>query len=188
MGVLIGIVVLFFYWNVILFSRVLGVAGALSPAIAGWSEVDHLLGIRCFPALEGRIADGREGSQKVRRLKSKVGATAPQRSNFLHSDFRLLDGECAVRMLMVCLTLAFVCTPAAFCADATLPAMPAPGTQPTTITAPPPSEQVKPEPPVPGPLLEVPSPVAPSEPIGPVPHPTPIPDQSGAYIYFSADS
>lgn len=39
MGVLIGIVVLFFYWNVILFSRVLGEAGGLSPTIAGWSEV-----------------------------------------------------------------------------------------------------------------------------------------------------
>jgi len=39
MGVLIGITVLFFYWNVILFSRVLGEAGGLSPAIAGWSEV-----------------------------------------------------------------------------------------------------------------------------------------------------
>ena len=39
MGVLIGIVVLFFYWNVILFSRVLGETGGLPPAIAGWSEV-----------------------------------------------------------------------------------------------------------------------------------------------------
>lgn len=38
-GVLIGIVVLFFYWNVILFSRVLGETGALSPSLAGWSEV-----------------------------------------------------------------------------------------------------------------------------------------------------
>jgi lipopolysaccharide export system permease protein len=39
MGVLIGIVVLFFYWNVILFSRVLGETGGLSPSLAGWSEV-----------------------------------------------------------------------------------------------------------------------------------------------------
>lgn len=39
MGVLIGIVVLFFYWNVILFSRVLGETGGLPPALAGWSEV-----------------------------------------------------------------------------------------------------------------------------------------------------
>ena len=39
MGVLLGIVVLFFYWNVILFSRVLGETGGLSPALAGWSEV-----------------------------------------------------------------------------------------------------------------------------------------------------
>ena len=39
MGVLIGIVVLFFYWNVILFSRVLGETGALSASLAGWSEV-----------------------------------------------------------------------------------------------------------------------------------------------------
>jgi len=39
MGVLIGIVVLFFYWNVILFSRVLGETGGLSPTLAGWSEV-----------------------------------------------------------------------------------------------------------------------------------------------------
>lgn len=39
MGVLIGIVVLFFYWNVILFSRVLGETGGLPPTLAGWSEV-----------------------------------------------------------------------------------------------------------------------------------------------------
>ena len=39
MGVLLGIVVLFFYWNVILFSRVLGETGGLPPALAGWSEV-----------------------------------------------------------------------------------------------------------------------------------------------------
>lgn len=39
MGVLIGIIVLFFYWNVILFSRVLGETGGLSPMLAGWSEV-----------------------------------------------------------------------------------------------------------------------------------------------------
>ena len=39
MGVLIGIVVLFFYWNVILFSRVLGETGGLPPGLAGWSEV-----------------------------------------------------------------------------------------------------------------------------------------------------
>ena len=39
MGVLIGIVVLFFYWNVILFSRVLGKTGGLPPYLAGWSEV-----------------------------------------------------------------------------------------------------------------------------------------------------
>lgn len=39
MGVLVGIVVLFFYWNAILFSRVLGETGGLSPTIAGWSEV-----------------------------------------------------------------------------------------------------------------------------------------------------
>lgn len=38
-GVLIGIGVLFFYWNVILFSRVLGETGGLPPALAGWSEV-----------------------------------------------------------------------------------------------------------------------------------------------------
>ena len=39
MGVLIGIIILFFYWNVILFSRVLGETGGLPPALAGWSEV-----------------------------------------------------------------------------------------------------------------------------------------------------
>ena len=38
-GVLIGIIVLFFYWNVILFSRVLGETGGLPPMLAGWSEV-----------------------------------------------------------------------------------------------------------------------------------------------------
>lgn len=39
MGVLIGIIVLFLYWNVILFSRVLGETGGLPPMLAGWSEV-----------------------------------------------------------------------------------------------------------------------------------------------------
>ncbi len=39
MGVLIGMVVLFIYWNVILFSRVLGETGGLPPMLAGWSEV-----------------------------------------------------------------------------------------------------------------------------------------------------
>ena len=39
MGVLIGIIVLFFYWNVILFSRVLGETGGLPAGLAGWSEV-----------------------------------------------------------------------------------------------------------------------------------------------------
>jgi len=39
MGVLIGIAVLFLYWNVILFSRVLGESGGLNPMLAGWSEV-----------------------------------------------------------------------------------------------------------------------------------------------------
>lgn len=39
MGVLVGIVVLFFYWNVILFSRVLGETGRLAPSLAGWSEI-----------------------------------------------------------------------------------------------------------------------------------------------------
>lgn len=38
-GVLIGIVVLFFYWNVFVFSRALAEKGALSPFLAGWSEV-----------------------------------------------------------------------------------------------------------------------------------------------------
>ena len=48
MGVLIGIVVLFFYWNVILFSRVLGETGGLCPAIAGWSEVIIFSAIGAF--------------------------------------------------------------------------------------------------------------------------------------------
>ncbi|MFQ3550127.1 MAG: LptF/LptG family permease [Armatimonadota bacterium] len=39
MGVLIGIGVLFFYWNVILFSRVLGETGGLPPYLAGWSQL-----------------------------------------------------------------------------------------------------------------------------------------------------
>jgi hypothetical protein len=91
-------------------------------------------------------------------------------------------------MLILCLTLAFVCTGAVFAVDATLPAEPAPGTEPQTITAPPPSEQVTPVTQVPGPLTETPSPVAPSEPIGPVPHPTPVPEQPGNYMTFSADS
>ncbi len=39
MGVLIGILVLFFYWNVFVFSRALAEKGALQPLLAGWSEV-----------------------------------------------------------------------------------------------------------------------------------------------------
>ena len=93
-----------------------------------------------------------------------------------------------MRVLIVCLTLAFVCTGAAFAAEVTLPGIPAPNTEPPTITAPPPSEQVKPVDQVPGPLLEVPSPVKPSEPVGPVPHPGQVPDQAGRNIVFSADS
>lgn len=38
-GVLLGIVVLFLYWNVILFAKALGGAGMLPPILAGWSEV-----------------------------------------------------------------------------------------------------------------------------------------------------
>lgn len=38
-GVLIGIICLFIYWNLILFSRVLGETGGLPPMVAGWSEV-----------------------------------------------------------------------------------------------------------------------------------------------------
>jgi lipopolysaccharide export system protein LptA len=93
-----------------------------------------------------------------------------------------------VRVLTICLALAFVCTGASFAADVTLPGVPAPGTEPPTITAPPPSEQIKPVEHVPGPLLETPSPIEPSKPVGPVPHPTRIPEQAGNYIGFSADS
>lgn len=39
MGILIGIVIMFFYWNVIWFSRILAEAGALAPVLAGWSEI-----------------------------------------------------------------------------------------------------------------------------------------------------
>lgn len=39
MGVLLGIVILFFYWNVIVFSRLLSETGALAPVLAGWSEI-----------------------------------------------------------------------------------------------------------------------------------------------------
>lgn len=39
MGVLLGIVVLFLYYNVMVFSKLFGETGLLSPAIAGWSEV-----------------------------------------------------------------------------------------------------------------------------------------------------
>jgi len=39
MGVLIGIGVLFIYWNIILFSRVLGETGGIPASIAGWSNV-----------------------------------------------------------------------------------------------------------------------------------------------------
>lgn len=91
-------------------------------------------------------------------------------------------------MLIVCLTLALACTGAAPAADATLPAEPAPGTEQSHITAPPPEEELKPVTPVPGPLTETPSPVAPSVPVGPVPHPTPVAKQPGNYIVFSADS
>ena len=75
-----------------------------------------------------------------------------------------------MRVLIVCLMLALVCTGASFAAEATLPAQPPPTNEPPTITAPVPSEQVKPLPNAPGPLLEIPSPVQPSEPIGPFAH------------------
>ena len=39
MGMLIGIMVLFVYWNIFVFSRKLAENGALNPFLAGWSEV-----------------------------------------------------------------------------------------------------------------------------------------------------
>ena len=47
MGMLIGIMVLFFYWNVFVFSRKLAETGALNPFLAGWSEVIILLSSAC---------------------------------------------------------------------------------------------------------------------------------------------
>lgn len=91
-------------------------------------------------------------------------------------------------MLIACLILAFVCTSPALCADVTLPGVPAPGTETPTITAPPPSQRVPPVEPVPGPLLELPSPISPSEPIGPVPHPERVPDKPGDLVVCNADS
>ena len=39
MGVLVGIVIYFIYWNVIWFSKILGETGGLNPILAGWSEI-----------------------------------------------------------------------------------------------------------------------------------------------------
>ena len=95
--------------------------------------------------------------------------------------------EAAVRVPIVCLVLALACTAPSFGAEATLPAQPPPTNEPPTITAPVPTEQVKPLPNVPGPLLEVPSPVQPAKPIGPFPRPTDVPDLGTSALYFSAD-
>ena len=38
-GALMGIVVIFMYWNVILFAKIFGQEGWLSPVLAGWSQV-----------------------------------------------------------------------------------------------------------------------------------------------------
>ncbi|MDO8682538.1 MAG: LptF/LptG family permease [Armatimonadota bacterium] len=38
-GALLGIVVVFLYWNVMLFAKVFGQAGWLPPALAGWSQI-----------------------------------------------------------------------------------------------------------------------------------------------------
>lgn len=93
-----------------------------------------------------------------------------------------------MRMLFVCLAVAFVTTITALAADVTLPAIPAPDVEPTTITAPPPSEQIKPADEIAGPLLESPSPVMPSRPTGPLPHPERVPDIGSGFIHVSADS
>lgn len=92
-----------------------------------------------------------------------------------------------MRVLIVCLMLALVCTASSFGAEATLPAQPTPANEAPTITAPTPSEQVKPLPNLPGPLLEIPSPVQPSEPTGPFTQPSQVPDLGSNGIYFSAD-
>lgn len=93
----------------------------------------------------------------------------------------------AVRMLIVCLVAAFVCVAVAG-ASATLPAIPPPDVDQTTINAPTPAEQIKPGDEISGPLLEIPSPIQPSKPIGPVAQPTPVPDLGEGFIRISADA
>lgn len=106
------------------------------------------------------------------------------------SDLRLstLDYKHAARVLIVCLMLALACGSLSFGAEAVLPAQPPPTNEPPTITAPVPSEQTKPLPNLPGPMPDVPSPVQPSEPIGPFAHPTQVPDLGTNAFYFSAPS
>lgn len=85
------------------------------------------------------------------------------------------------------IVLASLCT-AAIAQDATLPARPAPGTEPTTVTAPPPNQQVKPLPQVPVPRTTVPSPISPSVPVGPpVLPPAEVPEKVGNYVDVYAD-
>lgn len=104
-------------------------------------------------------------------------------------DFRVTIFSCkqTSSALVVCLMLALACTCASFAAEATLPAQPPPTNEPPTITAPVPSEQVRPLPNVPGPVPDVPSPVQPSTPIGPFTHAARVPDLGTSGLHFTAD-
>ena len=103
--------------------------------------------------------------------------------NFRPTTF---DRRRAVRVPIVCLMLALVCTASSFGAEATLPAQP-PANEPPGVTALSSSEQVKPLPNSPGPPSEIPSPIQPSEPTGPFTHGSQVPELAGDGMSFSAD-
>ncbi len=92
-----------------------------------------------------------------------------------------------MRMLIVCLVVAFVCA-AVPCAAATEPAILPPDVEQSAINAPSPAEQIKLGDETSAPLLNIPSPILPSKPIGPVAQPTPVPDLGEGFIRVSADS
>ncbi len=93
----------------------------------------------------------------------------------------------AARTLIVCLTLVVVYASAVLAVDVTLPAEPAPWSEPSTNTAKSPEDQVKTGDQVSGPINEIPSPIEPSTPVGPVPHPQPVTELPGNCIAFYAD-
>lgn len=72
------------------------------------------------------------------------------------------------RFITTVIVLVLLCAGAVLAVDATLPSVPSPDIEPDIIASPSSSQQVKPASQIPQPQTQIPSPVSPSEPAGPV--------------------